>query len=71
MYLTKIFSINIKKYFISGTILSKGEGYVRGNGTSSNPDIATYTHTQNGAYKWMSTHRSEKTSSYASLLIYN
>lgn len=35
------------------------------------PDIATYTHTQNGAYKWMSTHRSEKTSSYAPLVIYN
>lgn len=55
----------------SGIILSKGQSYGQGYGISNKPDIAKYTHTQSGTYRWMSTHRSEKTSNYTPLVIYN
>lgn len=55
----------------SGVVLINDQEYGVGYGTINNPDRARLDLSQSGTYRWVSTHRSEKTSNYMGLELYN
>lgn len=55
----------------NGTRLNSTQNYGSSGGTASKPATSAVRLTQAGTSKWGSTHRSEKTSQYASLALWN
>lgn len=55
----------------NGVVLKNTEAYGSGYGTVYDNDYVSKTLSQSGTHKWVSTHRSELTSNYLGLELYN